>query len=166
MRGVRAFYERHGGLEKTMGDVCKEEGCATSVCALTASTGLSLVESVLCAAGDADSSSLVGVANCFLSYSWTGTRLVDVIDAMANKMDALERTDGVEWADGDGACPRRGSNTVPAWAVDLFRRAGGHLDDFLRACLQPEDGEQPAAEREDDEALLTELRTGGDACPP
>ena len=26
LEGIRVFYERHGGLGKTMGDVCKQEG--------------------------------------------------------------------------------------------------------------------------------------------
>ena len=43
---LRTFFRAHGGLDKVMGDVCKEEGYAASVCALTRSTGLSLAESV------------------------------------------------------------------------------------------------------------------------
>ena len=48
--GVKAFFEQHGALDKTMDDVCKEADSATSVCALTCSTGLSLAESVVISA--------------------------------------------------------------------------------------------------------------------
>ena len=47
LRGVRSFYAARSALSKAMADVCKEEGFAASVCALTASTGLSLAESVV-----------------------------------------------------------------------------------------------------------------------
>ena len=47
LRAVRTFFEAHSALGKTMADVCKEEGFGASVCALTASTGLSLAESVV-----------------------------------------------------------------------------------------------------------------------
>jgi hypothetical protein len=73
---IRSFYAAHGGLDKFMGDVCKEEGSNTSVCALTAATGLSLAESVLryAVATGANASTLVGESTTFFSYSWTGTR--------------------------------------------------------------------------------------------
>ena len=95
LRGLREFYLACGALDKLMSDVCKEEGFDASVCALTASTGLSLAESVLIAAADADVSALVGTATVFFSYSWTGTRLVDMLMAIESKVADLEVADGL-----------------------------------------------------------------------
>jgi len=55
----RSFFAAHGGLDKTMGTVCKEEGSSTSVCALTRSTGLSLSESLVLVAGGDDGTAQV-----------------------------------------------------------------------------------------------------------
>eukprot|EP00964_Phaeocystis_antarctica_P055877 scaffold32909_cov63-Phaeocystis_antarctica.AAC.1 len=49
-RSLRAFFDKHGALDKMMGDVCKEEGLPVSVCELTKSTGLLLAESLALAA--------------------------------------------------------------------------------------------------------------------
>ena len=46
LAAISLFYERHGGLSLTMGDVCKGAGEHVTVCTLTLSTGLSLAESV------------------------------------------------------------------------------------------------------------------------
>ena len=102
LRAIRAFYERHGALQKLMADVCKEAGFAASVCELTASTGLSLAESVVHAAGGADISMLVDTATTFFSYSWTGTTLGDMLTAIETKLVELEAEDGVTcyvWVD-------------------------------------------------------------------
>ena len=96
LRAIREFYREHGGLGKVMGDVCKEAGFAASVCALTRSTGLSLAESVVHAAetSGASSAALVEHATTFFSYSWTGTRLGDMLDAVEGQ---LERLNGLEY---------------------------------------------------------------------
>eukprot|EP00966_Prymnesium_polylepis_P047264 1094311-Prymnesium_polylepis.2 len=46
LTAVQLFFERHGGLELAMGDVCKGTTTPVTVCGLTLSTGLSLAESV------------------------------------------------------------------------------------------------------------------------
>ena len=96
LRAIREFYREHGGIDKVMGDVCKEAGFAASVCALTRSTGLSLAESVVHAAesSGASSAALVGHATTFFSYSWTGTRLGDMLDAVEGQLERLEAADG------------------------------------------------------------------------
>ena len=100
LRAVRTFFEAHGALGKTMADVCKEEGFGASVCALTASTGLSLAESVVriatAAGGHAAEgvSALVGDATTFFSYSWTGTTLGDMLAAIERTLAPLEAADG------------------------------------------------------------------------
>ena len=96
IRAIRVFYTAHAGLEKFMGEVCKEAGFDASVCALTRSTGLSLAESLVLAAqtSEADPAGLIGEATCFFSYSWTGTRLGDMLTAIERKLVALEADDG------------------------------------------------------------------------
>ena len=96
IRAIRVFYAAHSGLEKFMGDVCKEAGFDASVCALTRSTGLSLAESLVLVAqtSEADPAGLIGEATCFFSYSWTGTRLGDMLTAIERKLVALEADDG------------------------------------------------------------------------
>ena len=96
VRGARCFFGNVGLLDKVMGDVCKEAGSETSVCALTLSTGLSLAESiVLCAESrKEDAASLVGEAETFFSYSWTGTKLGDMLGAVDRELERLEAADG------------------------------------------------------------------------
>jgi tetratricopeptide (TPR) repeat protein len=95
LRAIRGFYEKHGGLERVMGDVCKEEGYEASVVAITRPTGLSLAESLVHAAGgDARVGELVGRATSFFSYSWNGTRLGDMLWAIERKVVELEQAAG------------------------------------------------------------------------
>ena len=96
LRALRVFYDEHNGLDKVMGDVCKEEGFGASVVALTRSTGLSLAESLVhVAEGDERVKKLVGRATTFFSYSWTGTILRDQLWAVEQKLVELEAEDGV-----------------------------------------------------------------------
>ena len=83
-------------LNDTMELVCKKEGSTTSVCAITRSTGLSLAESfaITCVTAEADVSLFVGAATTFFSYSWTGTRLADMLYAIIRQVEALEKEDG------------------------------------------------------------------------
>ena len=96
LRAVGAFYEASGGLGKVMGAVCKEKGYATSVCAITRCTGLSLAESLVIVAGRRgdDARALVGDATTFFSYSWNGTKLGDMLAAVEGKLTTLEAADG------------------------------------------------------------------------
>ena len=91
LRAVRTFYERRRALGKVMGDVCKKRGFKANVCALTSSTGLSLAESLVHVAGKngVDVSELVGSATTFFSYSWTGTKLGDMLDAVERALVRL-----------------------------------------------------------------------------
>ena len=95
LRGIRDFYRERGGLSKMMADVCKEDGFGASVCTLTRATGLSLAESLVIVSGAEAARGLVGTATSFFSYSWTGTRLGDMLDAIERTLVELERADGV-----------------------------------------------------------------------
>ena len=97
LRAIRRFYGPRGALGKLMGDLIIEEGFEVSVCALTRSTGLSLIESLALTAEERgkDASALIGLATTFFSYSWMGTSLGDMLDAVERKLDELEATDGV-----------------------------------------------------------------------
>ena len=98
LRAIREFYRAHGALDKVMGAVCKEEGLAVSMCALTRSTGLSLAESLVIRAfgGGRDATKLVGRATSFFSYSWEGTKLGDMLDAVERGIKRLEAERGGE----------------------------------------------------------------------
>ena len=73
-----------------MEQVCREPGFGVQ--ALTASTGLSLAESVVIAGERAgvDASALVGSAGAFFSYSWTGTTLGDMLSAVRSALHRLK----------------------------------------------------------------------------
>ena len=89
LRGFRMFFERHNALDKAMAEVCN--GLAVSACELTKSTGLSLAETlVLVAGGGKGIEQVVGDATSFFSYSWTGTKLRDLLDAMERALKKLE----------------------------------------------------------------------------
>ena len=97
LRAIRRFYRARGALGKLMGDLIKEEGFEWSVCALTRSTGLSLIESLAFTAEAREEvvSALIGLATTFFSYSWEGTSLGDMLDAVERKLAELEAADGV-----------------------------------------------------------------------
>ena len=50
--GVKAFFEKHGALDKTMQDIVNEHDFKFSACELTKSTGLSLTETLVREAGE------------------------------------------------------------------------------------------------------------------
>merc|ERR1740130_249687 len=103
-------------LDKVMADVCKEEPAeheasssrlswstsprrppapVMSMCQLTKSTGLSLAESLVLAADSAEiAAQMIGKATSFLSYSQTGTKLRDMLDAIERLLAKLEAKDG------------------------------------------------------------------------
>ena len=93
--GVKAFYAQRGALDKTMQDIVNEPGFQFSACELTKSTGLSLTETLVREAGEgAGIEELVGEATCFFSYSWTGTKLRDLLAAIERALAKLEAADG------------------------------------------------------------------------
>jgi len=94
VRALREWYRARGALDKVMGDVCKEEGFGASVVAITRSTGLSLAESLVLTAGEREMGALVSRATSFFSYSWTGTKLGDMLDAVERTVAKLEAADG------------------------------------------------------------------------
>jgi len=110
LKAVKIFYARHGALDLSMGDVCKGTGKHVSkrsffrvphrcinVCMLTLSTGLSLAESVVHVA-ERDGLHLaraqVARARGFFSYSWTGTALADMLEAIEDVVRPLEAKSG------------------------------------------------------------------------
>ena len=94
-RGLRTFFDERGVLDKVMTDVCQEEGLQVSVCELTKSTGLSLAESLVQEVGEGEGiEELVGKATSIFSYSWTGTKLRDMLDAIERILAKLEAEDG------------------------------------------------------------------------
>ena len=97
--GVKAFFEQHNALDKTMQDIVNEPGFPFSACELTKSSGLSLTETLVRDAyREADEGEgieqLVGEATCFFSYSWTGTKLRDLLAAIERALAKLEAADG------------------------------------------------------------------------
>ena len=93
--GVKAFYEKHNALDKTMQDIVNEHGFPFSACELTKSTGLSLTETLVREAGEGEGiEELVGEATSFFSYSWTGTTLRDLLAAIERVLAKLEAADG------------------------------------------------------------------------
>jgi hypothetical protein len=93
--GVKAFFEQHNALDKTMQVIVNEPGFPSSVCELTKSTGLSLSETLVREAGEGEGiEELVGESTCFFSYSWTGTTLRDLLAAVERVLAKLEAADG------------------------------------------------------------------------
>ena len=93
LRGFLAFVMRTDAAasSREMKYVCKGPPEDVSVCQLTACTGLSLAESVIviCEEHGIDSSVLVGKAEIFFSYSWEGTKLSDVVNAIGRVVDRI-----------------------------------------------------------------------------
>jgi len=144
LEGIGRFYARHGGLAKVMGDVCKEEGFAASVVALTRGSGLSLAETLELEgeAAGVDTSGIVGPASDFFSYSWTGTKLADMLGAIADAAPALAR-----------------GGETRLW-VDMFAASQNLLAGAFRDEAHPKGSAGYAARKEDtdrifDDALLS-----------
>ena len=107
-----------------MGDVCAGAGLPVTACSLTLSTGLSLAESIaLVGVRDGVATDeLVGPATTFFSYSWGGTTLGDVLDALERALprlasDELHSPDRAARPNEAGAT-RRGPKRF-VW-IDLF----------------------------------------------
>ena len=104
LRAIRSIYRARGALGMLMSDVCKKEGFEWSVCALTRRTGLSLVETLVFTAEARGEvvDTLIGLATTFFSYSWDGTSLGDMLDAIERRLAELEAEDGITryvWSD-------------------------------------------------------------------
>ena len=136
--GIRRFYERHGGLDKTMGDVCKEKGFEASVVALTRGSGLSLAETLVLEgeAAGVDTEGIVGPASDFFSYSWTGTRLEDMLGAIAD------------------AAPRLASGGDARLWVDMFAASQNLLAGAFRDAAHPKGSAGYAARKEDTDTIF------------
>ena len=92
LAGLRAFFERVGAMDKVMQDVVNEAGFNESACELCKSTGLSLAETLVREAdGAAGFDGVIGPATSFFSYSWTGTKLRDMLDAIERALATLEQ---------------------------------------------------------------------------
>lgn len=88
---LRSFFEAHGALDEFMVDVCSSPQLAHNVCDLTGSTGLSLAESVV-EVGTRDSvehADLVGDADVYLCYAWSGTALREVLQSAERALRRL-----------------------------------------------------------------------------
>ena len=120
--GVKAFFEQHGALDKTMQDIVNERGFPFSACELTKSTGLSLTETLVREAGEGEGiEELVGEATCFFSNSWTGTKLRNLLAAIKRVLAKLKAADSKRryvWVDmviwsllNPGPNPHRGPRT-------------------------------------------------------
>ena len=91
LREIREFYRSRDALSKFMSDVCRQVGFEASICQLTTPTGLSLSESIVLLGEESQFSTtdIVGRADAFFSYSWAGTTLGDVLDAVERAMHRL-----------------------------------------------------------------------------
>ena len=138
LEGIRRFYADHGGLSKTMGEVCKQEGFEASVVALTRGSGLSLAET-LAIEGEkigVDTSGIVGRASDFFSYSWTGTRLEDMLGAIADAAPKLAR-----------------GGELRVW-VDMFAASQNLLAGAFRDEAHPKGSVGYAARKEDTDTIF------------
>ena len=101
LRAVWAFYDSRELLDTPMVNVCKGPLAEpVSMLQMTASTGLSLAESLALVAEREGRSvdGLLGAATTFFSYSWEGQTLRDVLSGIFDT-DASLRGDGEEKAE-------------------------------------------------------------------
>jgi tetratricopeptide (TPR) repeat protein len=142
LRAIRRIYRVHGALGMLMSDVCKEEGFEWSVCALTRSTGLSLTESLVLTAEARGEvvDALIGLATTFFSYSWDGTKLGDMLDAIERRLAELEAADGV---------------TRYVW-IDMFAASQTLLAGEFDAGRYPRGSEEHKARKEDTDHVFAD----------
>ena len=139
---IRRFYRARGALGMLMGDLIKKEGFEWSVCALTRSTGLSLIETLALTAearGE-DADALIGLATTFFSYSWEGTKLGDMLDAIERRLAELEAADGV---------------TRYVW-IDIFAASQTLLSGEFEAGRYPRGSEAHTARKEDTDHVFAD----------
>ena len=143
LRAIRRFFRARGGaLGMLMGDLIKEEGFEWSVCALTRSTGLSLIESLALTAEARGEvvGALIGLATTFFSYSWEGTKLGDMLDAIERRLAELEAADGV---------------TRYVW-IDIFAASQTLLSGEFDAERYPRGSEEHTARKEDTDHVFAD----------
>jgi tetratricopeptide (TPR) repeat protein len=142
LRAIRRFFRARGALGMLMGDLIKKEGFEWSVCALTRSTGLSLIESLALTAearGEV-ADALIGLATTFFSYSWDGTKLGDMLDAIERRLAELEAADGV---------------TRYVW-IDIFAASQTLLSGEFDAGRYPRGSEEHTARKEDTDHVFAD----------
>ena len=139
---IRRFYRACGALGMLMGDLIKKEGFKWSVCALTRSTGLSLIETLALTAEARGEvvDALIGLATTFFSYSWEGTKLGDMLDAIERRLDELEAADGV---------------TRYVW-IDIFAASQTLLSGEFDAGRYPRGSEEHTARKEDTDHVFAD----------
>ncbi|KOO33557.1 tpr repeat-containing protein [Chrysochromulina tobinii] len=142
LRAIRRFYCARGALGMLMGDLIKKEGFEWSVCALTRSTGLSLIESLALTAEARGEvvDALIGLATTFFSYSWDGTKLGDMLDAIERRLAELEASDGV---------------TRYVW-IDIFAASQTLLAGEFDAGRYPRGSEEHTARKEDTDHVFAD----------
>ncbi|KOO33518.1 tetratricopeptide repeat domain protein [Chrysochromulina tobinii] len=142
LRAIRRFYRARGALGMLMSDLIKKKGFKWSVCALTRSTGLSLIESLALTAearGEV-ADALIGLATTFFSYSWEGTKLGDMLDAIERRLAELEAADGV---------------TRYVW-IDIFAASQTLLSGEFDAGRYPRGSEEHTARKEDTDHVFAD----------
>lgn len=97
LRALRGWYRAQGTVDRGMGDVGSEVGFVASIIELTRSTGLSLMESLVLAAGERrvkrrDVGALVGMATSFFCSSWSDMQAAAVAKAKVAKAEAKAAT--------------------------------------------------------------------------
>ena len=142
LRAIRRFYHARGALGMLVGDLIKKEGFEWSVCALTRSTGLSLIESLALTAEARGEvvDALIGLATTFFSYSWEGTKLGDMLDAIERRLAELEAADGV---------------TRYVW-IDMFAASQTLLAGEFDAGRYPRGSEAHTARKEDTDHVFAD----------
>ena len=142
LRAIRRFYRARGALGMLMGDLIKKEGFEWSVCALTRSTGLSLIETLalMAEARGEVADALIGLATTFFSYSWEGTKLGDMLDAIERRLAELEAADGV---------------TRYVW-IDIFAASQTLLSGEFDAGRYPRGSEAHTARKEDTDHVFAD----------
>ena len=142
LRAIRRFYHARGALGMLMGDLIKREGFEWSVCALTRSTGLSLIETLAFTAearGEV-AMDLMGLATTFFSYSWEGTKLCGMLDVIERRLAELEAADGV---------------TRYVW-IDIFAASQTLLSGEFDAGRYPRGSEEHTARNEDTDHVFAD----------
>ena len=110
LRGVRAFFGEHVACSTTRWSSPARRRAARRACAPSPVVGWPLARRELrdhVRAAEADVSLFVGAATTFFSYSWTGTKLADMLYAIIRQVEALEKEDGKRryvWIDMFCAC--------------------------------------------------------------
>jgi len=118
-----------------MASVCKGAGRPMTVCELTASTGLSLAESIALV-GERDgvpTDDLIGPATTYVSYAWAGTSLGDLLQALQRTLAQLAAEEDEQAADGE--MEPAGARERFVW-IDMFGASQNMLAGRYRASAE------------------------------